>query len=43
MRLTVENLIIRSALGLLWHQLYDEMGMVEHYKIASNVDGKERP
>ena len=41
MRPTFENLIIRPALGLLWHQLYDEMDRVGHHRIAANFDGKK--
>ena len=41
MRPTLEYLIIRPALGLLWHQLDGEMDRVEHHRIATNIDGKE--
>lgn len=41
MRPESENLIIRPALGLLWYQLYGEIDMVGHHRIATNVDDKE--
>jgi hypothetical protein len=41
MRPTLEHLIIRPVLGLLWHQLDDEMNVVGHHSITANVDGKE--
>jgi hypothetical protein len=41
MRPTLEHLIIRPVLVLLWHQLDDVMDMVGQHSITTNVDGKE--